>query len=118
MRTGRPRRDLTGQVFGLLQVISFAKSNKRGSFFLCRCECGRTKTIPGSALVRGGHKSCGYHCPLRVGRIGHLPHTHTQLDKNVPLDKHAVHVPTPPREPWTFEGNEAALAAQYGGDSK
>ncbi len=103
---GRPRRDLTGQIFGLLHVISFADSTKRGSRFLCVCECGRTKVCSGDALIKGANKSCGWGCPLRVGRIGHLANQHHE--------ESSPHVTIPEREPWTYEGDEAALAAQYG----
>ena len=49
-----------GDVFGKLTVIKFngltRKQNKR---YLCKCECGRTKTITGSKLINLQTISCG-----------------------------------------------------------
>lgn len=49
-----------GDVFGKLTVIKFngltKSKNKR---YLCKCECGQTKTIAGSKLINGQTISCG-----------------------------------------------------------
>ena len=53
-------RDLTGQVFGKLTVVSLAGSSNRGrAMWLCRCECGNEKTVTGNNLTSGSTKSCG-----------------------------------------------------------
>ena len=53
-------RDLTGQVFGKLTVVSLAGNNKWGSrTWLCKCECGNEKTVVSDNLIRGSTKSCG-----------------------------------------------------------
>ena len=53
-------RDLTGQTFGKLTVVSFAGSDKRGNAkWLCKCECGNEKVIAGGSLTSGNTKSCG-----------------------------------------------------------
>lgn len=55
-------RDLTGQVFGKLTVVSFAgsgSSNRRRAMWLCKCECGNEKTVAGYKLTSGRTKSCG-----------------------------------------------------------
>lgn len=52
-------RDLTGQVFGKLTVVSFAGSNGRKAMWSCKCECGNEKTVTGNNLTSGNTKSCG-----------------------------------------------------------
>ena len=53
-------RDLTGQTFGKLTVVSFAGSDKRGNAkWLCKCECGNEKAVRGGLLTSGRTKSCG-----------------------------------------------------------
>jgi hypothetical protein len=53
-------KDLTGQKFGKLTVISLDHKNSRSQpFWLCQCECGNTKLVMGGNLLSGGTKSCG-----------------------------------------------------------
>lgn len=57
---GNPN-DLAGQTFGRLTVIG--RSRRRGRarqiLWLCRCACGKGRTVFGQNLVRGHTKSCG-----------------------------------------------------------
>lgn len=58
-------KDLTGQTFNRLTVISFHswrvnhKSGKRKSLWLCSCECGNTRITCAWSLSSGATKSCG-----------------------------------------------------------
>ena len=53
-------KELTGERFGRLVVVSRNGSSKRGdAMWLCKCDCGTQKTIIRSALVSGRTKSCG-----------------------------------------------------------
>lgn len=53
-------RDLTGQTFGKLTVVSFAgRDNRRRGMWLCKCECSNEKTVAGCHLTSGNTKSCG-----------------------------------------------------------
>lgn len=55
-------RDLTGQKFSTLQVVSRVGSNKFGkATWLCQCDCGLTKVISSDHLTRkiDPVKSCG-----------------------------------------------------------
>ena len=53
-------RDLTGQTFGKLTVVSFAgRSNSRSAMWLCKCDCGTEKAVRGNSLTSGNTKSCG-----------------------------------------------------------
>lgn len=55
--------DLTGQKFGRLQVIQrdFSKNQegKRGTFWLCKCECNNEVVVNSINLKNGGTQSCG-----------------------------------------------------------
>jgi 5-methylcytosine-specific restriction endonuclease McrA len=53
-------RDLIGQRFGRLMVLERSGSTRhRRANWLCRCDCGKTKTIKGNALLSGNTQSCG-----------------------------------------------------------
>lgn len=52
--------DLTGQRFGMLEVVRRAENNKHGcAVWLCKCDCGAEKKISGNHLVTGNTASCG-----------------------------------------------------------
>lgn len=55
--------DLTGQRFGKLTVIQRGEdvhfSGKPCVCWVCRCDCGKIKTISGASLRSGHTKSCG-----------------------------------------------------------
>ena len=40
--------DLTGKRFDKLVVIQYDHSDKRGRYWLCKCDCGNTKVVNGS----------------------------------------------------------------------
>lgn len=66
-------RDITGQKFGRLTVVSFEKTKNKQSYWLCSCECGgKTVTARGS-LVQESTRSCGclqVESSKRIGEIG------------------------------------------------
>jgi hypothetical protein len=54
------KRDLTGQIFSRLTVISEAGWTSYGRIkWLCRCECGNEIVTAGGLLTGGKTKSCG-----------------------------------------------------------
>lgn len=53
-----PRKNLLGQHFGRLVVVSMADADKKGYRWNCRCDCGVETTIAGVGL-RQGTRSCG-----------------------------------------------------------
>lgn len=61
----RTYNDLTGQTFGKLYVKKFLKIEDSKAIFLCRCECGNYKEVPGHYLTTGRTKSCG--CLRSIG---------------------------------------------------
>lgn len=53
------RKDLTGQVFGQWTVIRFDQVKNKASFFICKCFCGKEKSVRSGSLINGDSKSCG-----------------------------------------------------------
>ena len=61
-RRERPKdgiKDLTGRIFGRLKVLEMAETDKNGTRWRCRCECGREIVTYGEYLTRGITQSCG-----------------------------------------------------------
>lgn len=57
---GRPIKDMTGQRFGRLTVVSFSHtSSQREAMWKCICDCGSDFIASGRRLRRGWTKSCG-----------------------------------------------------------
>jgi hypothetical protein len=61
---GRPLRDLTGQTFGRLTVVSrgadyVSPKGKHVPMWTCECSCGGSTDVQTSILLRGATKSCG-----------------------------------------------------------
>lgn len=58
-----PRRELAGQRFHKLIVLSWAEwrhyASGRESTWLCQCDCGKQAVVPQRNLVGGNTKSCG-----------------------------------------------------------
>lgn len=56
--------DLTGKRFGRLTVLKRTKENYgRKPAWICECDCGTVKVLPGNSLREGLTQSCG--CLLR-----------------------------------------------------
>lgn len=51
--------ELLGHRFGKLVVIGKENTLRGGTYWKCRCSCGKEKTIRGSSLVGGTTRSCG-----------------------------------------------------------
>lgn len=55
-----PPKNITGQKFGRLTAIrKEGRTKSRIVTWLCQCDCGRLKVVPGDSLRRGSSKSCG-----------------------------------------------------------
>lgn len=55
-----PIKDLTGQRFARLIIIKRVENGKHGNVrWLCKCDCGNTKIVNSSHLIRGEVRSCG-----------------------------------------------------------
>lgn len=57
---GRTIVDETGNVYGKLTVDTFdGFDNQHNSCWICKCQCGNSIRVRGSALRSGSYKSCG-----------------------------------------------------------
>ena len=57
---GRPRKNLTGQRFGILTALRPTEARQAGSVvWECRCDCGNTILVRSGSLTSGNTKSCG-----------------------------------------------------------
>lgn len=58
-------KNLIGKSFNKLTVIKIVErpehvsTKRRGTYWLCKCECGNEKIVRSAELVRGDTKSCG-----------------------------------------------------------
>jgi hypothetical protein len=51
-------RDLAGKKFGRLTVINFDRRENGRTFWVCKCKCGKIKSIDKIGLLGGRTKSC------------------------------------------------------------
>lgn len=51
-------KDLTGQKFGKLLVIKISHTKKR-AFWICKCDCGKSRVICSNRLLSNKTTSCG-----------------------------------------------------------
>lgn len=61
-------KDLTNLNFGKWTVLSFAGTKKGAAIWLCRCDCGRERTLNTRSLTSGNSKSCGCYRTDRGGK--------------------------------------------------
>lgn len=61
----RPTKDLTGQKYGLLAVLSPSVSK---GYWLAQCDCGTQKVVRGASLLSGNTRSCGCLIHSNPGR--------------------------------------------------
>lgn len=69
-------RDITGQKFGKLTVVSFSRDVRSGNryrkYWNCKCECGNIKEVRLDSLTSGNVTSCG--CKLKeISRKNLIP---------------------------------------------
>lgn len=60
---GRTSKNIIGNKYGLLTVVSFHGYNpnykRKEETYLCKCDCGNTTIANKKALLKGEKKSCG-----------------------------------------------------------
>lgn len=76
-------RDLTGQTFGRLTVLSFVGSIKGHPTWDCSCSCGNTLRCTSGRLTSGNTKSCGCIKREVTGRLN-LSHGCSRVGKRTP----------------------------------
>ena len=70
-------KDLTGQTFERLTVVSRAENSKDGQArWNCKCVCGNTTIVSGVYLRRGKIKSCGCYMREVIADIGRQSKIH------------------------------------------
>lgn len=73
-------KDITGQRFGRLTVISRAENIGRTTRWNCLCDCGKMTTVYKSHLTSGSTKSCGcLNSELALSRFSTHRKTNTRL---------------------------------------
>ncbi|GAA1736915.1 hypothetical protein [Microcella frigidaquae] len=96
-RKPQPRRDLIGQVFGLLTVLE-----TDGYHWRCKCECGAIATIPTGNLNRG-QTTCGNRTThRREATVGYYQaHKRLTVDRG-PASAHACVDCGQPAQHWSY----------------
>jgi hypothetical protein len=60
VKRSHPDPSLVGAVYAWLTILQFDhKTNSGGSWYLCRCKCGRELPVNYKGLTSGDNKSCG-----------------------------------------------------------
>jgi hypothetical protein len=54
----RPKKDVTGKVFGRLTILQDGGHGKNPKIF-CQCSCGKKITLLKHNVIRGNTSSCG-----------------------------------------------------------
>lgn len=66
-----PKVNLTGNVYGMRKVLSFAGRNASSTaLWLCRCQCGSECVVQQGNLLREGANGCSCQRGLRHGMCG------------------------------------------------
>lgn len=52
-------KNLENKFFGRLRVIKYVYSENKRAYWLCKCICGKEKTVSSSLLLSGDTSSCG-----------------------------------------------------------
>jgi hypothetical protein len=80
---GRKFKDITGNKYGLWTALSRDFSDTRGSYWVCKCECGNIKSIRLSSLEEGGSESCALReCKSKVIKAHGVVNARRMEDRN------------------------------------
>lgn len=52
-------KDLSGMKFGMLEVVQYGFNKGGKHYWMCKCDCGNSKSVYGNSLINGDSKSCG-----------------------------------------------------------
>lgn len=79
-------KDISGQKFGKLSVLSKSErpSCDSGIFWDCKCDCGNDITVLGSSLRNGNTKSCGCF-KSETAKKTHTKHGYTKNHNAIPI---------------------------------
>lgn len=62
-------KDITNKRFNKLVAVSFAKRKNNATYWIFRCDCGKSKTIISSNVINNSTKSCGCAKVWNKGKI-------------------------------------------------
>lgn len=65
--------NLIGDRFGRWTVVELIKSDKKGQFYLCKCDCGKENIVRYSTLNNGESTSCGCFAKENSSKINSKP---------------------------------------------
>jgi hypothetical protein len=82
-RKPKPFRNLVGEIFGRLTVLSRADHPLRPIHWRCACSCGTERVVNGSRLTRGDTRSCGC-LRTELTRARMTTHGHTAKKQSSP----------------------------------
>lgn len=74
-------RNIIGQKFGRLTVVSFHHANGYAKYYLCQCDCGKTKIIYKGSIMSGRTYSCGCFRDERIRETVRLPENFARLHR-------------------------------------
>lgn len=72
-------KDIAGQRFGNLIVMSFAYTYSAQAHWNCQCICGKEVVARGNTLRQGGQKNCSLECYHKNGVTPHIGSRHNCL---------------------------------------
>jgi hypothetical protein len=64
-------KDRAGQFFGRLLLVAYAGRLNNKTMWICRCECGESRTLAVENLVSGATVSCGCHRKKILDKTSH-----------------------------------------------
>lgn len=73
--------DIVGKKYGRLTVISYSHSKGYSKYYLCKCECGKEKTVFRGNILYGKTLSCGCLQKERATEATKLPGDRSRLHK-------------------------------------
>lgn len=90
--------DITGEKFGKLTVLGrdYSYKSPKRTKWICKCECGNTKSIFRDALMQGRTKSCG--CEMYANRKGQNK-THGMSKTRIYHEWHTMKLRCAPNSP-------------------
>lgn len=87
----RQAPDMTGQRFGMIEVIrrDYTKPQRTNAMWLVRCDCGQERVVSASVLRRGQQKSCGCQ---KVNAMRNAPKRLESRQKGIIKKRHAQYM--------------------------
>lgn len=98
------KKDLTGQIFGRLTVISHAYNKDGRQYWNCQCSCGNLTIVSTHSLTSGNTQSCG--CYRKEQIINSNIKNKSKVNQDQIIGKYfdflEVLAPAPPQNGYTY----------------